>query len=239
MSSRNDIIDGYHAPTARRGLIYTEVLGWIDMGHARGDDIRTLMKKFHVGEQSGQLTYDVTYAQGMVDSAHRISTGKFITWKIRKGRTYQEQQSIALAMMMALARRYESFQQQFPFYFITDSGFSGEDLVSNLLGYYRIMRLCNPFPLLRPVSKEEALKRWDYYGPIGSYKNEDFLPLLFPDPEKFRNAQPRKGVLPGFMTSIQPYRDFNSGNVYVTVDDGNFVKPYKDANIGPMVCEPE
>ncbi|MBP2169830.1 hypothetical protein J2125_003022 [Erwinia toletana] len=43
----------------------------------------------------------------------------------------------------------------------------------------------NPFNQLWPVSKKEALKRWDYYGKIGSWKNETFQPLLFPDPEKF------------------------------------------------------
>lgn len=39
MSTRNEIIDGSQAASARGGLIYTEVLGWIDLGHARGDDI--------------------------------------------------------------------------------------------------------------------------------------------------------------------------------------------------------
>ncbi|EIS28458.1 hypothetical protein YPPY54_1978, partial [Yersinia pestis PY-54] len=59
-------------------------------------------------------------------------------------------------------------QASFPFNLVTDSGFSGEDLVSDLLGFYRVFSIPSPFEILRPVSKEEALKRWDYYGPIGS-----------------------------------------------------------------------
>lgn len=54
MSKRSEIIDGYKASTANRGLIYTEVLGWIDLGHARGDDVKKLMGKLREGEASGK-----------------------------------------------------------------------------------------------------------------------------------------------------------------------------------------
>jgi len=107
-------------------------------------------------------------------------------------------------MMMALARNFEAMQASFPCHLVTDSGFSREDLVSDLLGFYRVISSQNLFPALRPVSKAEALKRWDYYGPIGFFKNDSFLPLLFPDPEKFRNARPRKGRLPYFMQTVRP-----------------------------------
>ncbi|WP_259391231.1 hypothetical protein [Pectobacterium polaris] len=39
MSVRSEIIDGRQASGVTYGLIYTEVLGWIDLGHAKGDDI--------------------------------------------------------------------------------------------------------------------------------------------------------------------------------------------------------
>lgn len=64
MSIQEDIIDGSLAYSSRRGLIYTEVMGWVDLGHAQGVFLNNV---------------------------------------------------------------------------ITDSGFSGEDLVSDLLGFYRIM----------------------------------------------------------------------------------------------------
>lgn len=223
MSNRKDIIDGRDAAFSREGLIYTELLGWIDLGHARGDDIRMIMGKMRNGESSGQEYYDVTYSQGMTTPYGLIRSGKAITWRIKRGRPCWEQKSIALAMMMNLARTFEAFQDTFPINRVTDSGFSGEDLVSDLLGFYRVMTIQNPFPMLRPLSKEEALKRWDYYGKIGSFKVRDFKPLLFPDPEKFPNARPRAGILPPFMLSIIPYNDFLSGNVILPQRDKTFV----------------
>lgn len=36
MSTRAEIKDGAQFDVLRRRIIYTEVLGWVDMGHARG-----------------------------------------------------------------------------------------------------------------------------------------------------------------------------------------------------------
>jgi hypothetical protein len=52
MSLREEIQDGREAGNLRSGIIYTEVLGWIDMGHARGDDVRKLLSDMHQGEHS-------------------------------------------------------------------------------------------------------------------------------------------------------------------------------------------
>ncbi|MDE1188357.1 MAG: hypothetical protein PW844_18010 [Pantoea sp.] len=224
MSKRSEIIEGADAAHTNYGLVYTEVLGWVDLGHAQGEDIRKLMNKINYGEAMGVARYDITYSQSMVDPWKTLRMGKFIKWRIRTGRPYQERQSIALAMMMTLARRFEAMQNSFPISLVTDSGFSGEDLCSDLLGFYRVMSIRNPFPLLRPVSKEEALKRWDYYGRIGSWKNETFQPLLFPDPEKYPYARPRLGQLPAFMQTIKPYNDWKSSNVGIATADGTYMQ---------------
>jgi len=223
MSKRSEIIDGRDASTAKYGIVYTEVLGWVDLGHAQGTDIRDLLRVMSQGELSGKEFYDVRYAQGMTSPFRLFRSGKVMTWSIRRGRPYWEHKSIALAMMMTMARKFEAFQGVFPNNVVTDSGFSGEDLVSDLLGFYRVVSVQNPFDMLRPVSKEEALKRWDYYGKIGNWKNETFQPLLFPDPEKFPHLRPRKGLLPPFMRTVIPYNDFLSGNVILPRHDGTFV----------------
>ncbi len=223
MSKRKDIVDGRHSYTLKYGLIYTEVLGWIDLGHAQGKDTRDLLAQFERGESSGKARYDVTYSQSMVDPFHTMKMGKFITWRIKRGRSYNERKSIALGMMMSLSLKFEGLQSSFPINLVTDSGFSGEDLVSNLLGFYRVVSIQNPFEMLRPVSKENALKRWDYYGEIGIWKNEGFTPLLFPDPEKFPDAKPRKGVLPNFMQTIRPWSDFRSGIVGIATANGSYI----------------
>ena len=54
MSKRNDITDGIFAPTKKYGLVYTEELGWIDLGHAQGQDARILKRKL---EQEHFSTY--------------------------------------------------------------------------------------------------------------------------------------------------------------------------------------
>lgn len=213
MSKRSEIIDGKDAPGQKSGLIYTEVLGWVDLGHAQGADIRQLLNNFSRGETSGKEYYEVRYSQGMTTPYSIFRSGKLLTWRIKHGRPDWEQKSIALAMMMTVARKFEAFQGQFPNNWVTDSSYSGEDLVSDLLGFYRVVSIQNPFSMLRPVSKAEALKRWDYYGKIGSWKNETFHPLLFPDPDKSPHSRPRKGLLPPFMRAISPYHDFQSGNV--------------------------
>ncbi|MER2045688.1 MAG: hypothetical protein ABS943_17870 [Pantoea agglomerans] len=223
MSKRAEIIDGRYVGSQKGGLIYTEVLGWVDLGHAQGTDIRMLLELMRKGESSRQEFYDVSYSQGMTSPFGVLRSGKMMTWRIRCGRPYWEQKSIALAMMMSMARKFEAFQSSFPNNLATDSGFSGEDLVSDLLGFYRAVSVQNPFGMLRPVSKEEALKRWDYYGKIGSWKNDTFQPLLFPDPEKFPNSRPRKGVLPPFMRTFVPYNDFLSGNVILPRHDKTYV----------------
>ncbi len=42
MSTRGEIRDGALFDVLDRGIVYTEVLGWIDMGHARGNDVAAL-----------------------------------------------------------------------------------------------------------------------------------------------------------------------------------------------------
>ncbi|KGD76691.1 hypothetical protein HA49_04145 [Tatumella morbirosei] len=54
MSTRTEIKDGALFDLLDRGIVYTEVLGWIDMGHARGNDVAALKRRFDEGESSGK-----------------------------------------------------------------------------------------------------------------------------------------------------------------------------------------
>lgn len=110
MSKRSEIINGSRASEVPYGLVYTVILGWIDLGHAQGTDTRNLLRNIEAGESKGKEYYDVTYSQSMTDRLRIIKMGKFITWRIKRGRTYFEQRSIALAMMMSLARKFEALQ---------------------------------------------------------------------------------------------------------------------------------
>lgn len=88
-------------------MIYTEVLGWVDLGHAQGTDIRNLWAEMLRGESQSRETYDVTYKQSMVGLKRRLTVGKSITWRLKKSLPYHQKQSIALAMMMTVARRFD------------------------------------------------------------------------------------------------------------------------------------
>lgn len=99
VSKRSEIMDGRRSSDLSYGLIYTEVLGWIDLGHAQGTDIKTLLRSIDSGESSRKDYYDITYSQSMIDPTRTMKMGKFITWRIKRGRSYFERKSIALAMM--------------------------------------------------------------------------------------------------------------------------------------------
>lgn len=225
MSSRSDIVDGKDALYIDRGLVYSEILGWIDLGHARGKDIFNLLSDMDRGEHSKGDYYTLTYAQTMyMQSYVQIGIGKHCRWRIKKGRPLAQRHRIALAMMMTTAVSFEAMQDSPPLCWGIDSGFSAEDLVSDLLGFYRVVRPMNYFPWLQLVSKQEALKRWDHYGAVGSYKNKLFRPLLFPDPAKDRHAMPVYGNLPKFMMEIEPFDDFDANIVKIITNDGAHAK---------------
>lgn len=42
MSKREEIKDGFSSSNRKSGLVYTKILGWIDLGHACGDDAKRL-----------------------------------------------------------------------------------------------------------------------------------------------------------------------------------------------------
>ncbi|MFE8102520.1 hypothetical protein RBA71_13635 [Brenneria goodwinii] len=224
MSKRSEVIEPCDWTSNRKtGLVYSNVLGWIDIGHAQGTDIISLLAEFRTGEAGKADYYQIDYTQKMHAFSKRFGTGKYVKWEIKKGRTVNEIHSIALGMMMMTARVFEGYQASPFFSWYTDSGFSGEDLTSDLLGFYRAILPSNYQSRLKLVSKYEALKRWDYYGPIGNYKNTGFLPLLFPDPEDpCVIRKPYKGNLPHFMRWIQPYTDLRSDNVRVLNQNGTY-----------------
>lgn len=221
MANRDSVIDGQKAPGAANGMVYSEILGWLDLGHARGDDIRFLLYNMDIGEHRQNDYYTVSYGQTMyTNSTLRFGIGKHCTWRIKRGRSLSQRHSIALAMMMSTAVRFEALQASVPFSWRTDSGFSAEDLVSDLFGFYKVIRPTNYYPFLKLISKAEALARWDHYGPPGNYKNKLFKPLLFPDPQKNPRAVPHYGQLPNFMMSVEPFTDFASGLAQIVTDNG-------------------
>ncbi|NAT76705.1 hypothetical protein HKX68_09530 [Dickeya dadantii] len=211
MSNRSDI--------ERGRLVYTEKLGWIDVGHAKGDDAKRLMNAINSGDDTKENYFIIKYSQYM-GLGLKYGTARITRWKVRRGLSLHDKQRVALTIMMYTSHLFESHQDTFPFNWYTDSGYSGEDLVSNLLGFYQAINQINYLAQLNPINKTDALKRWDYYGPIGKYKNKTFKPLLFPDPEKYpNNAIPYYSSLPSFMKMISPIDDIDKSQILLHIED--------------------
>lgn len=107
MSKREDIIDPWARREKEYGLVYSEVLGWIDLGHAIGGDIADCLDQMTRGEASGQPYYLVEYQQTM--QKLRFSTGRCSRWNIKRGRSLSERHSITLALMMETAIAFENW----------------------------------------------------------------------------------------------------------------------------------
>lgn len=204
-------------------LIYTEHLGWIDKGHAQGGDARALWAQL-LSEPANPLLKDyflVNYSQTMGGKyvGVNVRTGIRAQWKVKKGLSIETKRSIALSMMFYVSLKFEGLQSNALFSRVTDSGFSCEDLVSNLLGFYSVVLPRNYMALIRPKPKEYARKIWDYYGPVGRYKNNELKAIIFPDPERFpNNAYPYKKGLPSYLCSIKPFSSYENDLVINTID---------------------
>ncbi|CEE94157.1 conserved hypothetical protein [Xenorhabdus nematophila str. Anatoliense] len=211
MTTRSDIEKGR--------LVYTEKLGWIDLGHAKGDDAKLLMAAINAGDDTKESYFTIRYVQYM-GKGRNFRTSKITRWRVRRGLSLHDKKRIALTIMMYTSHLFESYQASFPFNRVTDSGYSGEDLISNLLGFYQAVNNIDYSLQLGIVSKEDALKIWDYYGAIGKYKNKIFRPLLFPDPVKYaNNARPYYIPLPSFLNTISPINDIKTNHDIIHIDD--------------------
>lgn len=227
MSKRRDITDGAFATTNKHGLIYTEELGWIDLGHAQGNDARELKRKLNQEFQAkfykelNGWYFPVCYSQEM--GINKRLFGKNIAFRtgvltqimVRTCLSPLLKARVALTLMYDTAKRFEAWQNSLLFNWYTDSGFSVEDLVSDLVGFYRVFGTGpDPLWLARPVPYERAIQIWDGHNPIGHYKNTEFSPYLFNTNTPFKYGEPIKKELPAWMNYIKPLKEGFSGIMY-------------------------
>ncbi|MES2886733.1 MAG: hypothetical protein V4739_01865, partial [Pseudomonadota bacterium] len=154
----------------------------------------------------------LTYSQdmGKVVGGKMIGVGKEKKFVVSHKLTPSEKIQVALAIFMEVSIGFETLQDSFP-NFVTKSGFSQEDLVSNLIGFYIACGVVTHAHVLaeaKPVSKEVALSIWDNEGPVGSNKNKTFMPLFSKATTKqchiaCDGLSPRP---PSFMNAIKPER---------------------------------
>lgn len=165
-------------------LIYTCNCGWVDKGHANSRSTRP-----HVGAQSlwqqirdksGPKTkwpfdgYLVIYRQDML--WHGFGVGYGGKYLVAQNLSIQQMESVALGIFLEVTFGFESLQWWTG---APSSSFSEEDVVSNLLGFYKVVRPeLDVMKLCEPVSAEASFAVWDANKGLG--KNETTKPVFHP-----------------------------------------------------------
>jgi hypothetical protein len=188
--------------------VYSCNCGWIDKGHAGIGPFRVTNADITQGADNlwkqissemystsdtinGKSCFRVHYRQAMgktttdpvikrlftFDGKTLFRVSHFGHYLIRKGLSRQRKEEIALRIFLDVSYGFENMQAGFPFFL--SSGFSQEDLISNLIGFYsavkgvgdaQIKQLC------KFVSKQASFDVWDSHikdGKIGDVKNKD------------------------------------------------------------------
>ncbi|MFN4117981.1 hypothetical protein [Acidovorax sp.] len=165
-----------------------------------------------VGFSDNATGFKVVYRQQQFALRKRISSGINREYIVRHKLSNEDKKSVALAIFMEVSLEFEEHQEAFP-KFITDSGFSQEDLVSNLISFHiaiGTVTQAQVMALAEPVSQATAFQIWDRYGSVGSNKNRGFRPLFPPNTamitDKCRidecvSVAPR---IPEFLGSVTP-----------------------------------
>ena len=218
MSKREDILDGADLKggdgTIRKsGLIYTSECGWIDLGHANPDGKPFQCARSLWDQMTRQTSFTtclphheparIEYGQTM--KKFGIATGETRRYDVdRILDSQEEQKSIALAIFLDVSKAFEAYQANWFFKHVTDSGYSVEDLVSDLVGFYRVV---NPgvdyIAACKPVPRAQALAIWDKFGAVGQTKNKEPNPVLFPN-ALTECGLIRTGHLPAVLDKIKP-----------------------------------
>lgn len=223
----------------RRGrLVYSCNCGWIDTGHANAKSYRP-----HVGAESlwAQISgetgrrsqrgsangYQVIYRQDMglnVRGVTVLSLGETRAYYVPYGLRREDKESVALAIFMEVSYAFEDLQGTFPYRLKTgDSSYSEEDLLSDLIGFYKAVRPGIDYvALCKPVSVEASLEVWERYGAVGKNKNREFRPVHHPCRECLGK--------PSFPASLEQIAPAKKGTLF---RDWTVHRNYDDRPIDP------
>ncbi len=206
MLKRTDIVDGPSSVYKDYGLVYTCLGGWVDLSQARPAKTRSLWSKM-VGEAGTHSLkhpgYKVQYGQ----PPNRHSKGVARSYYVRSGLSSGERESVALAIFMEVTYGFQTVQPEFPYGWSADSGFTAENLVSSIIGFYRTVRPGRDYiSMCQPVPKEAALEVWDAQRTVGKKRSRFFGTYVYPSIACGMSSGPMCAPLPNFLTGISPAR---------------------------------
>ena len=220
MSNRSDIPNR---------LIYTCRCGWVDKGHLDAREHhrnmgaaglwRQMTEEKGDIEQLGFKGFPVFFSEeeGKGFSIHgwqspKLTDGVHKIYIVKKGLNVQQKESVALAIFLDVSYEFESLQAGWLHSMVTDSGFSDEDLVSDVIGFYTVVRPNLDWEkLCLPVSAAASFAVWDKNGSVGSHKNRTLSPNLYPC-EECRNKSA------AFPSEFAEIRAAKSGDLYQEFD---------------------
>lgn len=200
MTTRADIIGPEGFGDAKGTLIYTCNCGWIDLGHVNPKGARGLLEQIRTATEKpggGMIAYHQTAGPFAVSG---------ISYQIEPGLSAAEQNSVGLAIFQEVSMDYEGMQEDFSW--LTSSGFSQEDLVSNLIGYNAAAKGRTAESMIREhcgkiLSKAEAEKIWDETGDVSKNKNRKWEPVLHKC-TACSEACPEDRAFPAEFSTIKP-----------------------------------
>jgi len=167
--------------------VYTCNCGWIDFGHANSSPrIQSLINSVKGGQGTRSEFRDgfkVRYQQCSGGWGARVCGGG--NYFVPDGLSAEEALGVALGIYLDASWKHETEQASWPVNWFTDSGFSEEDLVSDLIGFYmtakgltqkQIRDLCGA------LSVQQSLKIWDDSNGLGKNRNKDRRPVYHTTP---------------------------------------------------------
>ncbi len=211
MTKKSNIVDGREVKKLidDYGLIYTCNAGWIDLGHLNPKNARleigaenlwknllkegkavlkTECKKTFFKPEKCEKNPEYKFPDGSTGFRLRyrqdherwpFMPGREGVYIVKHGLSKHQKKRVALAIFKEVSYRFENFQLRFRL--ITDSGYSQDDLVSNLIGFYIGIKEVQRLDILKkchPVSKESALALWDRDGAVGKKEKKRGVDLV-------------------------------------------------------------
>ena len=185
----------YASIGAKFGIIYSCNCGWLDRGHSSTRSSRptvgtdwlwnSLLSERGPSESlKKQPAYVLSYRQDAVKSVlgTKIYPGITKHYLVRRGLSFHEKAQVGLAIFQEVSLAFEGMQDSWLARTVTgtDSGFSEEDLVSNLIAYYKaVYPMIDVDALCKPVSVAASREVWRTHGAVGQNKNRAFTPHLY------------------------------------------------------------
>jgi|GEM_PF-644176 len=226
----NVFIDNYCIAILRNKYRYTCNAGWIDKSHAFETTERDYVGADNLWKQLVNETgiksrwrnaFQVIYKQ----DAKKFGVKAGITKKymIAYGLSLEIKKRIAMTIFQEVSMEFEEFQGTATLGF-GDSNFEPADLVSNLLGLYKVLRKEKKETILSRCNELNARKSLKVYRKYpgtfskSEYKNRKFTPRYFP------NDSCSGGVFPKEYQEIEPYPKTNENIFRDWIDLFDFYK---------------